>query len=814
MMAGNKLTKSQVFKKLSEVQARASLRAQVKLDNCDRTKVIMACSTGKTYVGSDVVFKLKSKVNVVTVPSLQLVQQWIDRFRNDRRLKGYSILPVCSKIGIESPEDYGIENATTDRVAILDACKKHQPVIIIVTYQSYPEFAAAVNGEVQVGFLVADEAHRTAGIKNKFFASCLDDKVLKIAKRLFMTATPIVYRGDSKTVYCMNDRDSYGDVAFNYPYSQARDAGVVAPMRVHIFGVPTGESADTLNSMIEHKQQAMLAETLAKLKLRPRQRTRMLVFHNGIQSSKAFCEKLRSMGIWAEHLNGRDSVKKRLEVIDRFSNHKGPSVICSVRVFSEGVDAPEIDTIVFSERKSSPVDINQNTGRGTRWTERKNYLTVLLPYYTEFAMTQKEMRDSLMESKYGPLMEVMAAISSIDDAMAEYRIVPPEDVDDIAASSVNSESCDAVQPVVPVVKDAPVITGDTESYVSDVNRRDVPLVNHLTLVKRLPIEVSVVTDSGEFDASEVRERYIHDLILDWPVDFDEMCKVVIERFGERRPTIGHPLYRRFTAICCISAMRNYTGKNVLDSVYGEIAKTPIDSIVWPNELSMMKNMMLDVFGDVRPVKHQAYNSYRKHCYKRGWSAKGLSDVVYGKQIELPKIWPDDIELMPARMNEVFGGKRPSVKTKGYNSFCYHCRKMKWKSSELLNLEYGEIRQGEYKWTKMESGIEVEIKQVFGNRRPSSSHAAYRSLNGHCGRMKWSFKKLLDNVYGVLRKDSMAWPKDKSHLLNKIKEVFGNNMPTGKHDFYDSFRHHCKNRGLITQEILNEAYGQGTIRRQV
>jgi len=568
-MAGNKLTKSQVFKKLSEVQARASLRAQVKLDNCDRTKVIMACSTGKTYVGSDVIFKLKSKVNVVTVPSLQLVQQWIDRFRNDRRLKGYSILPVCSKIGIESPEDYGIENATTDRVAILDVCKKHQPVIIIVTYQSYTEFAAAVNGKVPVGFLVADEAHRTAGIRNKFFASCLDDKVLKITKRLFMTATPIVYRGDSKTVYCMNDRDSYGDVAFNYPYSQARDAGVVAPMRVHIFGVPTGESADTLNSMLEHKQQAMLAETLAKLKLRPKQRTRMLVYHNGIQSSKAFCEKLRSMGIWAEHLNGRDSVKKRLEVIDRFSNHKGPSVICSVRVFSEGVDAPEIDTIVFAERKSSPVDINQNTGRGTRWTERKNYLTVLLPYYTEFAMTQKEMRDSLMESKYGPLMEVMAAISSIDDAMAEYRIVPPEDVDYIAASSVISESRDAVQPVVSVVKDAPVIADDSDVSKSDVAREDVPLVNSLTLVKRLPVEVSVVTDSGEFEISDVRERYISEVVLDWPIDFDEICKVVAERFGASRPSVDHPLYRRLKDICGLK-VRPYGMKQVLDRVYGKI----------------------------------------------------------------------------------------------------------------------------------------------------------------------------------------------------------------------------------------------------
>lgn len=561
-----KLTKSQVYKRLSEVQAKASLRVQKAFEESDRTKVIMACGTGKTYVGADVISKLDCNVSVVVVPSLQLVQQWITRFTGDRRLKRYSILPVCSQDGVDSPEDYDIQNSTTDKATILRTCKKNQPVIVVVTYHSFPDFADAVRGKVRVHFLVADEAHRTAGVKAKHFASCLDDKILKVSKRLFMTATPVVYRGDSSTVYCMNDSDSYGSTAFSYPYAEARDDGVLSPMRVKIFGVATGDTAHLLNTMREHRQQAMLAEALANLKLRPRQKTRMLVFHNSVAASKAFCEKLRSLGIWAEHLNGHDSVKKRLDVIDRFSNHKGPSVICSVRVFSEGVDAPEIDTIVFAERKSSPVDINQSTGRGTRWTERKNHLTIMIPYYTELALTQKEMRESLIASKYGPLMEVIAAISSIDDAMSEYRIAPAEVSHDAGDGVVEID--DAENHPVAIVKDAPAaIETDGSSRVAYDFGEKAAMVEKVALVKRLPVEVSILTNNGEFDAGNVREVYLRNLAITWPIEFYEMCKIVLERFGAMRPNTSSDMYYRLKDVCGL-AIRNYTLRQVLDFVYG------------------------------------------------------------------------------------------------------------------------------------------------------------------------------------------------------------------------------------------------------
>ena len=72
--------------------------------------------------------------------------------------------------------------------------------------------AAACNeAELTVDLLIADEAHKTVGRKDKKFGTLLFDENIKFKKRIFMTATERVYRQGSEDIVSMNDPKIYGN---------------------------------------------------------------------------------------------------------------------------------------------------------------------------------------------------------------------------------------------------------------------------------------------------------------------------------------------------------------------------------------------------------------------------------------------------------------------------------------------------------------------------------------------------------------------------------------------------------------------------
>ena len=71
------------------------------------------------------------------------------------------------------------------------------PRVVFSTYQSSPQIAAAFAlGRVPAfDLVVADEAHRVAGVESSDFATVLDGKRSRRRRRLFMTATPRYFTG-------------------------------------------------------------------------------------------------------------------------------------------------------------------------------------------------------------------------------------------------------------------------------------------------------------------------------------------------------------------------------------------------------------------------------------------------------------------------------------------------------------------------------------------------------------------------------------------------------------------------------------------
>ena len=116
--------------------------------------------------------------------------------------------------------------------------------------------------------MIADEAHRTAGIRAvkgrareqrlRQFTACHDNSLFPAKNRLYMTATPRVFNieerpnanVDDYIVAPMHREAIFGPVAYRLSYLQAVDKGFLSDYRIVAVALP-GSAHDAANEMAE-----------------------------------------------------------------------------------------------------------------------------------------------------------------------------------------------------------------------------------------------------------------------------------------------------------------------------------------------------------------------------------------------------------------------------------------------------------------------------------------------------------------------------------------------------------------------------------
>jgi superfamily II DNA or RNA helicase len=106
------------------------------------------------------------------------------------------------------------------------------------------------------------------------------------------------------------------------------------------------------------------------------QQVRALGFCINKEHAKYMAEKFMFYGWKAEYLTSEDSSAKRQNMRHRLRT-KEINFLFVVDLFNEGVDIPEIDTVLFLRPTESLTIFLQQLGRGLRLAEHKDYLTVL-----------------------------------------------------------------------------------------------------------------------------------------------------------------------------------------------------------------------------------------------------------------------------------------------------------------------------------------------------------------------------------------------------------------------------------------------------
>jgi len=223
--------------KLDPYQKDAIKDVLKKLKTDARTQLIMPCGSGKTIVGQRIIESIDdAKTILVLVPTLQLLNDTFENYFNDTRWDSFPFMCVGSKV-VDSraydqmdadPSELPMVTRTDTESVKAFLKKKFNRHIIFSTYQSLPVIADAL-GKRKVDVAIFDEAHNTASKKGNVWTFGLDDKNIKIKKRIFMTATPRKYQlrrkneDDMRVVFSMDDPKIYGDIAYKLSFKKAAD---------------------------------------------------------------------------------------------------------------------------------------------------------------------------------------------------------------------------------------------------------------------------------------------------------------------------------------------------------------------------------------------------------------------------------------------------------------------------------------------------------------------------------------------------------------------------------------------------------------
>jgi superfamily II DNA or RNA helicase len=399
----------------------------------------MACGSGKTRVAGAVAQLTGAQLVVFFAPSLALIRQTLREWRAFGYLHERQLLCICSDDTVTDIDplqvlrsDVGI--ATTTESAHINAfLTKHSgPTTLFCTYHSAQALAKGMPEGRVVDLALFDEAHKTAGTFGGRYTSALDDAVLPINTRLFLTATPRHSNARRRTpdgelaqIYSMDDLEVYGPVAFNLPFKQAIESGIICDYRLIVSTVTDAEIteqfrtetvirtavADTQVSMVA--QQISMAKALIAHKLR-----RAISFHSTVEESKVFAQDefdiLGRHGIRVFHINGSMPMRHREELISQFDSYKGAAVLSNARCLGEGIDLPAVDLVGFMSPKDSQIDIAQIIGRCLRNSPGKEFGHILLPLYISNATTELELQACVRRERYQTIWEVIATLQEQD----------------------------------------------------------------------------------------------------------------------------------------------------------------------------------------------------------------------------------------------------------------------------------------------------------------------------------------------------------------------------------------------------------------
>ena len=439
--------------------------------NQDRGKLIMACGTGKTFTSLRIAEQQSELGDIILffAPSITLVSQTVREWCNEAS-EPMQVHIVCSdtragRVGDEDSSAIGrydvIAPATTraDTLLknVLTSHKADRRTVIFSTYQSLGVISEAQKlGMDDIALTICDEAHRTTGVtlagsEESTFVRVHDDTHIKSAKRLYMTATPRIYGGQSRskaqaakaTLASMDDETLYGPEFFRYDFARAVEDGRLCDYRVLVFGIDESFVSRDFQSVLGNEDLDLslndAGKIIASLNAMSKQKSpyeqfeqdpepmrSVVAFASRIKESQAFKEAFNEIALsynseaegrkyTADHVDGTDNALVRSTKLNWLAAGSDEChVLSNAKCLTEGVDVPALDAVMFLSPRSSQIDVVQAVGRAMRMSAgtNKQFGYIVIPVTVPANASYENI---ILDRKFNPTFQVLQALKSHDE---------------------------------------------------------------------------------------------------------------------------------------------------------------------------------------------------------------------------------------------------------------------------------------------------------------------------------------------------------------------------------------------------------------
>jgi len=335
------------------------LTAEREVHGHDQNLVVMATGTGKTVVAGLDYRRLRDAGRVDSLLFVahreEILAQSLATFRHIMRRGSFGERLVAG----ERPSEWRHVFASVQSLARLDLERDLDP-------ESFD-------------MVIVDEFHH-ASAETKTYARLL--KHLRPKALLGLTATP--ERSDGQSVL-----DWFGGrIAVELRLWEALERGLLAPFQY--FGVHDGtdlqsiqwrrgtgyDVAELTNVYTAHDMRLAIILQALRDKITDVGRMRALGFCVSIDHAEFMAKRFNEAGIPSLSVTSRSASEDRRAGLEALRS-RDVNIIFTVDLFNEGVDVPEIDTVLFLRPTESATVFLQQLGRGLRLADDKPCLTVL-----------------------------------------------------------------------------------------------------------------------------------------------------------------------------------------------------------------------------------------------------------------------------------------------------------------------------------------------------------------------------------------------------------------------------------------------------
>lgn len=342
--------------------------------------------------------------------------------------------------------------------------------VVFSTYQSIEVISEAQkvllkNGFPEFDLIICDEAHRTTGytepgMDDSAFVKVHDGNFIKSKKRLYMTATPRLYNVDARSqaakqdipLWSMDDEQHFGKEIHRIGFGEAVEKGLLTDYKVIILTLNDKDVPPAVQKMIANSETEIKTDDLTKLIGTVNALSKQFLGNESIKvegdehpmkRAVAFCgsianstniaasynlasenyleslpeeKKAKMVTVQAKHMDGTMAAPKRDEMLSWLKEDTPNNecrIITNVRVLSEGVDVPSLDSVLFLSARNSQVDVVQSVGRVMRKSPGKNYGYIIIPVVVPADVEPEHALDD--NERYKVVWTVLNALRAHDD---------------------------------------------------------------------------------------------------------------------------------------------------------------------------------------------------------------------------------------------------------------------------------------------------------------------------------------------------------------------------------------------------------------